>query len=380
MDTFKECLIKGERNLKNKKISLAIADFTMAININPNSDRAYLRRARAKIYQKEFSSAISDCDKAIAINSKYSSAYYWRGIAKYSLEDYHSAITDFNMIEELMDSFLYDNALRLRGQIWLKLNDYDAAIVEYVRYLKAIQDSYNSHLYEARENASKPDKIYMDAVNPIHRMIQLLGNIDNPSSLEAMANYSNALKYAEKLCNAYNEIINIKLAKKDYSGVIADSTRMIDLIFEIQKVQFEKSEFTMRFDTEESNEDFMKSLTPNQRIVNAFSKRGLARCFVNEYSKAIADFNKVLEYEPENHQVIFNRGNTKAKLNDLAGAVTDFSKAIELNSKFVGAYHNRGIARIKMNIKELGLNDLKEAERLGDPKAKDLIAKYDSLK
>ncbi len=48
---------------------------------------------------------------------------------------------------------------------------------------------------------------------------------------------------------------------------------------------------------------------------------------------AIADFNKVLEINPQHAAAYYNRGNTKYKSGDLQGAVKDWKKAVELGDE-----------------------------------------------
>ena len=61
----------------------AIADYTKAIEINPNNADAYTNRGVVKYDLKDSSGAIADHTKAIEINPNFADAYNNRGVAKY---------------------------------------------------------------------------------------------------------------------------------------------------------------------------------------------------------------------------------------------------------------------------------------------------------
>ncbi|MDP7647000.1 MAG: tetratricopeptide repeat protein, partial [Candidatus Woesearchaeota archaeon] len=70
----------------------AIADFTKAIEINPQYAIAYSNRGNAKYDLGNYQGAIADYNKAIEINPQDARAYYNRGIAKRKSGDYQGAI------------------------------------------------------------------------------------------------------------------------------------------------------------------------------------------------------------------------------------------------------------------------------------------------
>jgi serine/threonine-protein kinase len=123
-------------NYHLKNYTGAIADFDMAIKINPNHAKAYYSRGLIKNYfqdymeevvnlsrsidlqsefseanttkelvmdfgVKNYSGAISDFDKAIEINPKFAKAYYHRGVVKIYCHDYSGAKSDFGKAIEI---------------------------------------------------------------------------------------------------------------------------------------------------------------------------------------------------------------------------------------------------------------------------------------
>jgi tetratricopeptide (TPR) repeat protein len=79
----------------------AIADFSKAIELNPQYAEAYYYRGKAKCNIKHYRDAISDYSKAIELDPRYAAAYYDRGSAKYHLKDYYGANIDLAMAKEI---------------------------------------------------------------------------------------------------------------------------------------------------------------------------------------------------------------------------------------------------------------------------------------
>ena len=77
------------------------ADYTKAIEINPNYVLSYYNRGVAKEALKDYYGAITDYTKFIEINPNYASAYYNRGIAKYYLGDKNGACQDARKTQDL---------------------------------------------------------------------------------------------------------------------------------------------------------------------------------------------------------------------------------------------------------------------------------------
>ena len=63
-----------------------------------------------------------------------------------------------------------------------------------------------------------------------------------------------------------------------------------------------------------------------------------------EFDRAISDWNKALEINPELAEPYCCLGATWIKMAEFDRAISDCNKAIEINPKYVEAYKNRGVA------------------------------------
>jgi len=96
----------------------------------------------------------------------------------------------------------------------------------------------------------------------------------------------------------------------------------------------------------------------NLKTADIYDKQGA-------YINAIAEYNKILEWDSENIDALNNRGNAYSKSNFYSEAIQDFNKVILLRPNFAPAYHNRGIAYAWANDREKALADLKQACDMG---------------
>jgi tetratricopeptide (TPR) repeat protein len=70
----------------------AIADYTKAIELNPDFVEAYIKRGETRYKMGDARGALQDCNQALRINPKLSQAYYYQGRARYRLGYTQAAI------------------------------------------------------------------------------------------------------------------------------------------------------------------------------------------------------------------------------------------------------------------------------------------------
>ncbi|WP_313893810.1 tetratricopeptide repeat protein, partial [Psychrobacillus sp.] len=114
---------RGIANQNFKKYEEAIADYTKAIEINPEYALAYNNRGSAYGNLDKYEEAIADYTKAIEINPEYASAYNNRGIANKNLEKYEEAVADYTKAIEINPA--YTSAYNNRGNVYGKLEKYE---------------------------------------------------------------------------------------------------------------------------------------------------------------------------------------------------------------------------------------------------------------
>ena len=186
---------------------------------------------------------------------------------------------------------------------------------------------------------------------------------------------------------------------KDYTGAIEDYTKAFVIT---RAVTLKACNMT--------EDDSLANYVVDSKNTNALNGRAKAKCLLNDYQGAIADFTLSIAISPKNFTTYMKRAEVKQQLQDFSGAIDDLTKAIEFSSKYpmgyfqrglvkidskdyVGAiadfdqalirapryaeaFYQRGIAKIQSLPKESGCEDFYEARKLGYEEAFELIKKH----
>lgn len=106
----------------------ATADFSRAIGINPEFAHPYHNRGLCRLDLGDFDGAIADQTKAIELKPSYVDAFYNRGLARQEKGDLKGAIDDFTQVRALDPRNV--SALVDRGECKRKLGDFKGAIAD----------------------------------------------------------------------------------------------------------------------------------------------------------------------------------------------------------------------------------------------------------
>ncbi len=125
---------RGFISLSRAQYDLAVADFTKAIEQNPNFMVAHYNRGVAYFELAKYDLAIADFTKAMKLGLKGKGSYYIRGLALCRAGQYDLAIKDFSNIIELdpADATAYN----MRGVIYLLKNQYKQTVADFTKALE----------------------------------------------------------------------------------------------------------------------------------------------------------------------------------------------------------------------------------------------------
>jgi tetratricopeptide (TPR) repeat protein len=114
----------------------AIAEYTRAINLDPDCQRAY--RMRGICYRKtgKFDKALDDLNKAVRLDTGDASAVFSRGKLYQKKGDYQKALTDFNKAIEL--NLGYWVFYSVRADLYIGQKNYPAAREDYSKSLQLL--------------------------------------------------------------------------------------------------------------------------------------------------------------------------------------------------------------------------------------------------
>ena len=125
-------------------------------------------------------------------------------------------------------------------------------------------------------------------------------------------------------------------------------------------------------------EEYNKAIEIDPNDASIYVNRGRAKQENGDYREAIKDYSKAIEVDPKYSTSYSHRGGIKFDLGDKRGAIEDFSKAINLDPKNenIGRwYYNRGVAKFQIGLED-GCIDLSKAGEQGMMEAYELINEY----
>jgi tetratricopeptide (TPR) repeat protein len=114
--------------MKNADLDKDIAEYSQAIQLEPNSAAAYRCRGVAYGRKGDLDRAIADLSQAIRLDPELAPAHYSRGYAYLRMRDLDKAIADFAEAIRLDPS--HAKAFSQRGLAYAKKGDFDQAIAD----------------------------------------------------------------------------------------------------------------------------------------------------------------------------------------------------------------------------------------------------------
>ena len=106
--TVGEYISDGNEAFHERNFDQAIYEYTKALDIDPNVDKAYDNRGAAYAQEGSLTRAVDDFTMAIANNPVDMQAYQNRKMAYFQLKDYDKAWADVFKIEQLGGSVDHD--------------------------------------------------------------------------------------------------------------------------------------------------------------------------------------------------------------------------------------------------------------------------------
>lgn len=245
----------------------ALAEATIATDLDPNCGRGYRQRGNAKIGLGDFQGAINDLTRALEINPDDINAYGLRAAVLQNSEDFELAIADYSEILKRDPEDLY--AIQYRGDSKYKMKDYSGAIEDYGSLIK--KEPENAVYHGLLSQALYRSKNFDEALNEINISIILDPGLEK----------------------AYLQRGEIKQYQGDYQGAL---------------------------------DDYSKALEINPKYLNAYDCRGNIKSDQKDFFGAIEDYSKALEIEPKNMGILRKRCSLYAKLEDWENYLLDFAR------------------------------------------------------
>ncbi|MEM8897988.1 MAG: tetratricopeptide repeat protein [Bacteroidota bacterium] len=242
----------GYSKYQRRQFDGAVRDFTQAILLNPDHEKAFRYRGESYLGLKEYEAALDDFDVAIEINPEEAALYNWRGMAFAKLNHYRLALKDFDYALEIDPAF--ENARKNRSWVLDRTSlpyrdnyydDSDQAYEGVIREKERQNSDYPSRSQSSRQRGKKkvrnqptgsliqayrfpralkkPENLYIEKIEVERRktLVYLVVNapkrsdytfeILSPSSLDAFVIQDKDFRRSYKLRDVHNAEFNTEI-------------------------------------------------------------------------------------------------------------------------------------------------------------------------
>jgi tetratricopeptide (TPR) repeat protein len=319
----------GER----KDLQASIAAYDRALALDSQATSVYADRGWTYHFSGDPQQAIADFDRALELDPKEIDAYAGRGWVHIGLEEYNQAIADFDRALELDPKAL--DACHGRGWAHVQLKEYNQAIADFDRYIEVSEK--NPWVYLRRSMAYASLKNHQQALADFDRALALSPKDaariyaargwayhHAGESKQALADFDRALELNPKMESAYSGRGWVSVVLKDYEQALVEFNRALDL---------------------------------NPNWSEACHGRAYTYVLLKEYEQAIADFDHYIEIDEKNPWVYLRRGRAYASLKNHQQTLADFDRALALDPKNMQAYHYRGLTYLWLQDIKRGCAD-----------------------
>jgi tetratricopeptide (TPR) repeat protein len=289
---------RGDLYLRKRDFDHAIADYTEAINKEPDDPERYARRALAYRLKGDSKRAIADYDKMVDTNASDPETYIGRGLAYAAAGKPERAVVDFTKAIDLFpesDTAYYDRgqAQRDSGNIDLAITDYSSAIERNPRY--AVAFNSRGRAYFAKNDMAR-----------------------------ALADFDAAIQLNDKFAAAYCNRAILHQSQNRLDDAIRDFDRAIAL--DLRNKDFllaRASAFGAKDAHAEAEKDFTAVLVIDPVDAFAYVGRAAARLKQGAPAKALEDADRALAINKELAAVYRVRADIDAALGQTAKAAAD---------------------------------------------------------
>jgi tetratricopeptide (TPR) repeat protein len=334
---------RGREHHDRRDYDRAIADYTHAIQLDPQLAAAYSNRGQAHLKKGSYDQAIADCNRAIQLDPQLAVAYNSRADAYHMKGNYDQAIADHTRAIELdpQSAFAYHR----RGYAYGTKGNYNQAIADCDRAIEL--DPQNALAYGTRGAAYRMQGNYDQAIADLTRAIQI-----DPQYAFAYARRGDAYRMQGNSDQAIDDLT--RTIQLDPQDAFAYATR--------------GAAYRMQGNSDQAIADLTRAIQIDPQYAFAYGTRGEAYRMQGNYDQAIADCDRAIELDPQNAFAYGTRGEAYRGKGNYDQAIADCNRAIKLDPQFAFAYRTRGAAYRMQGSYDQAIDDLTRAIEL-DPQS-----------
>ena len=303
--TARQYLRAGEDFTKANNYQDAIAQFTKAIELDPDFDRAYVSRAQAYSWIGEHQKAAEDYDRALVFDEKDEELYYFSGREWHLHGNNQFALTKLTTAINMKKNF--EEAYKVRQAVYMEMEEYEKALEDCLVCLK-LNDDEQAYFHLAKVY----EKLGMD---PEAEEAYKMSLQKNRRVVETHFSYAQLLFRLEKFDQAGLEVTQVlQLDPRHLEGILLESQ-----VLAAQGNYLKASDNLSMASVEHPDEP---------RI---YLYRGDINTKLNQPGYAIIDYSKAIELDPENALLYYKRAGAYEAMRDYEKALLDYDKLLAMS-------------------------------------------------
>jgi tetratricopeptide (TPR) repeat protein len=299
----------------------ALADFSKAVEINPQATPAYSNRGAVYYMKKDYDRALADLDKAISLDQSQFLTFNQRGLVHWSKGNVDAAVADFKKA--------------------LSLNPPDKFKVRIEESLKQIEGGAKFPPDEKKQGALEPN-VVKPPEGPLKSVDEAMKDAD----------YANCIDVE----NIGGEGCDSVIATGKFGG---SALAQLYVARGVARDLVAKGA--------DARQDYSSAIALDPGYSYAYYMRAASFNADKEYDKALADLSKALELGNKNAHFLL--GNVLCSKQDYERGIAELTEALKIKPNNRSAYSDRAGCYAKKGEKTLAAADYKAALAL-NPDAK----------
>ncbi len=305
----KQYMKAGDEFLRKMSFDDAIEQFTKAIELDPDDDKAYIQRALAYIQLNDFEKASLDFDRALVFNEKDGGLYYLSGNSYYLLGNNEISLDRLSKAISYKNNF--QEAFKVRSLVLMELRRYQEALDDCRKSLKIKEDAkgfYNlAMVYEKLEMFPEAEEAYRLSIDENPRIIET--HFALASLLYLTANYPDAYTSISQVLQLDPNMLEGILLQAQILAAQKNYPKAIEVL-SLASIEY-----------------------PDEPRIYMY--RGEYYFALNQAANAIIDYSRVIELNPGMADVYYKRAGAYEIVRDYKEALLDYEKLLAM-SKFDG--------------------------------------------
>lgn len=331
----------GEDFYAVNKFDDAINQFTKALELDPDYDKAYVQRAICYERLDDFTTAAKDYERALVFLDNDEEIYFMAGRAYYKSGQMGAALSKLNTALQMKSNLL--EAYQTRIQVLIALERYDEALEDCEKAL---------HFKENEVNYYNLGKVY-----------EKLDMLD-----EAEDAYINSTQRNNNVLDSHLALAQLRYSKENYDFAMASVNQVLRINPSNKAgLILRSSIYAKQLNLTKAVDDVSVALTKYPNDPELLMLRGDFYQLLSRHSDAIIDYSVAIEAGETNAEIFYKRARSYESIRDFVSAMKDYNKLLEL-SKYDGNAQ-RLLAQAKERMFEINRESNKPVVKLVDPVA-----------